>query len=91
MGREEIQKLIQGAYMAGDEGEPEESAVPHYTDKVLEIMEHEREEEIRALLQELNKTLKEDGVRDENRDEIVFSYWSEREPHGLYKESKAGK
>lgn len=36
-------------------------------------------EERRALLQTVNKTLKEDGITDANGDEITFTYWQDRE------------
>lgn len=37
MTKEEITKILQGVYQAGDEGEPEESAVPTAVDAILDL------------------------------------------------------
>jgi hypothetical protein len=42
------------------------------------INEHTNEER-RALLQMVNRTLKEDGITDANGEEITFTYWQDRE------------
>lgn len=42
--RENIIKIIQDAYMAGDEGEPEESAVPSATDDLISLFKSMVEE-----------------------------------------------
>lgn len=43
----------------------------------------EVDEEVRALLQEINRVCEEDGITDSEGETPVFSYWSERKPHGL--------
>lgn len=59
--------------------EIDEQAFDECVEELETLINEHTNEERRALLQMVNRTLKEDGITDANGEEITFTYWQDRE------------
>jgi hypothetical protein len=52
--REAVMKILQDVYRGGDEGEPEEGAVPSGVDELMQLIDRERKLAVEEYMKEIS-------------------------------------